>query len=66
MFKQKKIEYAQEQQLIQQQQYEAQQQQLMYIRQMQAQQQQLEHYRRMQRIYYLSRPYDDFTMSPWF
>lgn len=62
----KKIEYAQEQQLIQQQQYEAQQQQLMYIRQMQAQQQQLEHYRRMQRIYYLSRPYDDFTMSPWF
>ena len=55
----KKIEYAQEQQMLQQ-------QQLMYIRQMQAQQQQLEHYRRMQRIYYLSRPYDDFTMSPWF
>ena len=57
----KKNEYYQEQQALQ----EA-QQQMMYIQQVQAQQRQLDHYRRMQRIYYLSRPYDDFSMPPWF
>ena len=62
----KKIEYAQEQQILQQQQLEEAQARAMYIQQMQMQQQQLEHYRRMQRIYYLSRPYDDFSMPPWF
>lgn len=62
----KKIEYAQEQQALRQQQLEEEQARAMYIQQLQLQQQQLEHYRRMQRIYYLTRPYDDFSMPPWF
>ena len=61
----KKNEYYQEQQLLQQQAMQEAQQQMMYIQQVQAQQHQLEHYRRMQRIYYLTRPYDDFSMPPW-
>ena len=62
----KKNEYFQEQQMLQQQALEEAQARMLYIQQLQQEQAQLEHYRRMQRIYYLSRPYDDFSMPPWF
>lgn len=61
----KQNQYYQEQQIIQQQEMQEAQERAMYIQQLQAQQQQIERYRRMQRIYYLSRPYDDFMMPPW-